>query len=172
MYAEPQTPEVIDISHDTRPWNQVCPDDYFSLEYVADRKMPLHIVAVRQEKVGDKMKAVLRFSNDPRGLVLNKTNRDALVKLYGDTPAAVVNQWITIGLGFVNRNPSLLILGKASVAAAPVTPPTQPAAAAAPVMSPELAAQFAQFQKFQQQQAAAGGAAGPTFPGSGTAAAG
>jgi hypothetical protein len=158
-YAEPQQPEVIDISRDTRSWSEVCPDEYFSLEYVGTRQINLHIIAVRQEKIGDRLKAVLRFSNDPRGLVLNKTNRDTLAKLFGDTPSAVVGQWITIGLGFKNRNPALLIaeqvpaVGNGQPAVPVPSSGPAPAIAAAPsqaaTMSPELAAQFAQF--LQQQ---------------------
>jgi hypothetical protein len=162
VYAEPQHPEVIDISQDTRPWSQVCPDEYMSLEYVGSRELNLHIVAARMEKIGDKLKPVLRFSNDPRGLVLNKTNRDILAKLYGDTPAAVINKWITVGLGFVNKNPSLLIKstipggGMAAPAVPPTPQPTSQAPAApspTPQMSPELAAQFAQFLQQQQPKA-------------------
>lgn len=162
-YAQPQTPDSINISQDRRTWAEVCPDEYFSLEYVGTREFTLHIVAVMQEKIGDKMKAVLRFSNDPRGLVLNKTNRDKLAKLFGDSPADVIGKSIRIGMGFVNRNPALEIKGAGY--SGPQSPATTETAAAdnqatapttttptAPVMSPEMQAAFAQF--LQQQQGA------------------
>jgi hypothetical protein len=152
---EPQQPEVIDISGDSRSWSEVCPDDYMSLEYVGAQQLSLHIIAVRQEKVGDKLKAVLRFSNNPRGLVLNKTNRDTLSKMFGDSPAAAIGKTIVVKMGFVNKNPALVIAqvaamtastagGVSTVAPASVAPASVAPAPAA--MTPEMAAMFQQWQ--------------------------
>jgi hypothetical protein len=152
-YAQPQQPDSINISQDRRTWSEVCPDEYFSLESVGTREFTLHIVAVMQEKIGDKMKAVLRFSNDPRGLVLNKSNRDTLAKLFGDSPADVIGKMIRIGMGFINRNPSLVIKG--AVTGVPQGQDAQGAAqaavqaTAAPSVSPDMLAKIAEFMAQQ-----------------------
>lgn len=149
---EPQQAEIIDISGDARSWSEVCPDEYMSLEYVGPQQLTLHIIAVRQEKIGDKLKAVLRFSNNPRGLVLNKTNRDILGKMFGDSPSSAIGKTITLRMGFVNKNPALTIYpataatnGAATAAQAPAvgsTPPVQ--------ITPEMLAMFQQLQQAGQ----------------------
>lgn len=165
-YAQPQQPDSINISQDRRTWAEVCPDEYFSLEYVGTREFTLHIVAVMQEKIGDKLKAVLRFSNDPRGLVLNKTNRDTLAKLFGESPADVIGKTIRVGMGFVNRNPALCIKGAGYATQQPAAdttvangqantqvanPPPGDTSATAPNVPPEMAEMF---RAWQQQQGA------------------
>lgn len=149
---EPQQAEVIDISGDARSWSEVCPDEYMSLEYVGPQQLTLHIIAVRQEKIGDKLKAVLRFSNNPRGLVLNKTNRDILGKMFGDSPSAAIGKTITLRMGFVNKNPALTIYppsapANGSVATAQAT---VPGATTQVQITPEMLAMFQQLQQSGQ----------------------
>ena len=58
--------------------------------------MRLKIEEVRQEQVMDKVRAVLYFCNIELGFVLNITNRQSLVNLFGDDPTNLEGEEIIL----------------------------------------------------------------------------
>jgi len=60
------------------------PSKYLKAADLQDRDVKVTMAQVEKEKMGDDMKLVLYFKGKEKGLVLNKTNSNAIVDSYGD----------------------------------------------------------------------------------------
>jgi hypothetical protein len=74
------------------------PGDYFkAAELVGKKPLPVTIAACEKQEMNDgKKKPVLKFDEDPRGLVLNQENRDVLVERFGRDTRAWAGKKITL----------------------------------------------------------------------------
>ena len=125
--------------------------DYDKSKYLKatdlDREKKFRIKSVTADELGDRQgqketKLVVWFTNDERGLPLNKTNNRALRGAFGDDTAGWANKVIAVFPTMVDirgkMGPALrvrILPPKQAAAAAPPTQPASPAgngAAAAP----------------------------------------
>ncbi|MDA7663806.1 hypothetical protein N8569_00730 [bacterium] len=65
--------------------SQAFPSKFLKSEDIGNQRWPLTIRAVQMEEVGDnEHKPIVYFHELEKGLVLNKTNAEMIVQLYGD----------------------------------------------------------------------------------------
>lgn len=100
MNANDGKPIYKDVSHDSRSWEEVCPDQYWAAEHCMGKEVVLQIGSVQTEQYGDDLpKAVLVFTNDKKWLRLNRENRQVLKEMFGISPSLAIGKWITITAG-------------------------------------------------------------------------
>lgn len=72
------------------------PSNYFKSSDLNGRRLTLQIRACELEDLGGEQKPVLRFNGQDKGMVLNKTNADALVQAFGNDTNDWRGQWINL----------------------------------------------------------------------------
>ena len=63
--------------------NSAFATKYLKASDLQGRDIPVKMGRVEQEKVGDDMKLILYFQGKEKGMVLNKTNANAIADVYG-----------------------------------------------------------------------------------------
>ena len=118
--------------------SQAFPAKFLKSEDVGNQRWPLTIRDVQMEDVGDnEHKPIVYFYELEKGMVLNKTNAEMIVQLYGDETAAWTNQRVelfTTPVQFQGRS----TMGLRLMAPAPAMPAHQPAQHAPPPGMPNL----------------------------------
>src|SRR6516164_2309386 len=63
--------------------NDVFPSKYLKASDLKGRRIEVVMADVKTEKLGDDFKPILSFKGKDKGLVLNKTNANAIIDAYG-----------------------------------------------------------------------------------------
>lgn len=124
-------------------------DNMFPSNYMKALDIPMPrtfiIESILQEDMGDgKIKPVVRFSGEPKGWVLNKTNAESIKKGYGSHVPHWIGQMIELFTMPV-QGPNGIVDGircrvpvQQSQPTAPAAPPTAPAAPVAQPAAPAV----------------------------------
>lgn len=76
--------------------NQAFPSDYLKAADLGGRAHKLLMGQLTSEKIGNDQRPVLHFQNAGKGLVLNRTNANTIVSMYGEETDNWFGQSITI----------------------------------------------------------------------------
>lgn len=111
--------------------NKAFPTKYVSAGELGQKDHTLTITRVEMETIGqDDRKPVVYFANANKGLVLNKTNNNTIMTMYGRDSDGWINKQITIGATWVEfRGDQVLGIrvrpGMNQTANAPAPTPTE-----------------------------------------------
>lgn len=101
--------------------NAAFPSKYVKSSDLQGREVKINISRVAMEKVGDGMKAVLYFVGKEKGMVLNKTNSNVILKAYGTETDGWINKPIILFAQMVEYQGDLVNGIRLRADAAPVT---------------------------------------------------
>ena len=98
--------------------DEMFPSKWLSAADLQGKRIPVTIAACNYEKVGDEMKYVLFFHGKQKGLVLNKTNADAIAAILGNEQT---EGWVN---GQILLSPEMVLaFGKQQLAIRIAAPP-------------------------------------------------